>query len=138
MRHRTLATKSSYPSLSVMCMAKMSKKVKSVDETSSEILFKTVYEAFKEHDIDVMNLRGQCYDGTSNVSGCYTGLQARLKESSNSAMFVHCYAHVLTPSHRRHHDQQLNSQRLFQSAPKFVRLHPNMYKTSCSIRPEAS
>ena len=69
--------------------------VKSVDETSSEILFKTVCEALKEHDIDVKNLRGQCYDGASNVSGCYTGLQARLKELSPSAMFVHCYAHVL-------------------------------------------
>lgn len=69
--------------------------VKKVEETSSETLMKTVCEAFKEYNIDVKNLRGQCYDGASNVSGSHTGLQARLKELSPSTMFVHCYAHVL-------------------------------------------
>ena len=69
--------------------------VKKVDETLSETLFKTVCQTFEEHHIDVKNLRGQCYDGASNVSGKHTGLQARLKELSPSAMFVHCYAHVL-------------------------------------------
>ena len=69
--------------------------VKKVDETSSETLFKTVCQTFEEHHIDVKNLRGQCYDGASKISGNHTGLQARLKELSPSAMFVHCYAHVL-------------------------------------------
>ena len=66
-----------------------------VDQTTSEMLFETLCAVLKSHDIDVTHLRGQCYDGASNVSGIRTGLQARIKEISPSALFVHCYAHVL-------------------------------------------
>ncbi|CAB3985113.1 zinc finger MYM-type 1-like [Paramuricea clavata] len=66
-----------------------------VDQTTSEMLFETLCAVLKSHDIDVTRLRGQCYDGASNVSGIRTGLQARIKEISPSALFVHCYAHVL-------------------------------------------
>jgi hypothetical protein len=45
--------------------------------------------------IEVAKMRGQCYDGASNVSGIHTGLQARIKELSPSALYTHCYAHVL-------------------------------------------
>lgn len=66
-----------------------------VDQTSSEVLFETLCAVLRFHSIDVTNLRGQCYDGASNVAGIRTGLQARIKEISPSALFVHCYAHVL-------------------------------------------
>ena len=45
--------------------------------------------------VNASKIRGQCYDGASNVSGIRSGLQARIKEVSASALFVHCYAHVL-------------------------------------------
>ena len=67
-----------------------------VDQTSTEMLFETLCAVLRFHRIDVTNLRGQCYDGASNVAGIRTaGLQARIKEISLSALFVHCYAHVL-------------------------------------------
>jgi len=38
---------------------------------------------------------GQSYDGTSNVSGKYSGLQARLRELSKKALYIWCQAHRL-------------------------------------------
>lgn len=39
---------------------------------------------------------GQCFDGASNMSGQYNGLQARIKElCARDPLFVHCWAHVL-------------------------------------------
>ena len=66
-----------------------------VKETTAEVLFNTVCDKIEGHGIEISNLRGQCYDGASNVSGVHTGLQARIKELSPSALFTHCYAHVL-------------------------------------------
>ena len=51
-----------------------------VDQTSTEMLFETLCAVLRFHRIDVTNLRGQCYDGASNVAGIRTaGLQARIK-----------------------------------------------------------
>lgn len=40
------------------------------------------------------NLRGQCYDGASNVSGVHSGLQARMKRLAPSALFS-AFTHIL-------------------------------------------
>lgn len=42
-----------------------------VHETTAEVLF-TVCSKVEEHGIEISNLRGQCYDGASNVSGWVT------------------------------------------------------------------
>ena len=35
-------------------------------------------------------------DGVSNMSGCYNGLQANIKEKvGEHVVYVHCYAHTL-------------------------------------------
>ena len=42
------------------------------------------------------NLVAQTYDGASNMSGKYNGLQAKFKElAGERVIFVHCYAHTL-------------------------------------------
>ena len=66
-----------------------------VDDTTSETLFQTLCDVLQCNKINASKIRGQCYDGASNVSGIRSGLQARIKEVSASALFVHCYAHVL-------------------------------------------
>jgi hypothetical protein len=39
---------------------------------------------------------GQCYDGASNMSGQYNGVQAKLKELCTRApLYVHCWTHIL-------------------------------------------
>ncbi|CAB4021665.1 zinc finger MYM-type 1-like, partial [Paramuricea clavata] len=69
--------------------------VEPMEETAAEALFNTVQRKLQQCGIEVANMRVQCYDGASNVSGIHTGLQARIKELSPSALYTHCYAHVL-------------------------------------------
>ncbi|XP_065664392.1 zinc finger MYM-type protein 1-like [Hydra vulgaris] len=47
------------------------------------------------YDIDITNCRGQAYDNASNMSGKYSGLQARLKERSELAFHIPCAGHSL-------------------------------------------
>ena len=69
--------------------------VESMDETTAEALYHTIREKLQQCGIEYSNMRGQCYDGASNVSGIHTGLHARIKEISPSAIYTHCCAHVL-------------------------------------------
>ena len=98
------------------------------------MLFETLCAVLRFHRIDVTNLRGQCYDGASNVAGIWTGLQARIKEISLSALFVHCYAHVLNlvivdamTSNTMH------CKGFLWCSSELVRFHSNMYQTTCYI-----
>ena len=69
--------------------------VKTVNETDAVTLLKTVTEELEECGISISMLRGQCYDGASNVSGIHAGLQALMRNLSPTALYTHCYAHVL-------------------------------------------
>ena len=56
----------------------------------------TVMKTLQTHSIDVSNIVAQCYDGASNMSGQYGGLQAKMKEIvGDKAVYIHCYAHAL-------------------------------------------
>ena len=43
--------------------------------------------------LDITNLRGQSYDGASNMVGIYTGVQARIMKEQRLAYYTHCGAH---------------------------------------------
>ncbi|PVH64348.1 hypothetical protein PAHAL_2G245700 [Panicum hallii] len=47
------------------------------------------------YGFDVQNLRGQGYDGASNMRGELNGLQALVLKECPYAYYVHCYAHRL-------------------------------------------
>ncbi|KAL5652672.1 hypothetical protein ACJX0J_038130, partial [Zea mays] len=47
------------------------------------------------HSFDIQNLRGQGYDGASNMKGELNGLQALFLRECSYAYYVHCYAHRL-------------------------------------------
>jgi hypothetical protein len=47
------------------------------------------------HSFDVQNLRGQGYDGASNMKGELNSLQALFLRECPCAYYVHCYAHRL-------------------------------------------
>lgn len=46
-------------------------------------------------DLSMTNLRGQTYDGASNMSGEYNGCQAIIAQSQPLALYVHCGAHCV-------------------------------------------
>jgi len=46
--------------------------------------------------VKLTKIVGQCYDGASNMSGQYRGVQAQIKrEAGDKAVYTHCYNHVL-------------------------------------------
>lgn len=45
--------------------------------------------------INISDCRGQAYDTAANMSGLYTGLQARIKETNKYADYTPCAAHSL-------------------------------------------
>lgn len=61
----------------------------------SKDLADAVFMVLEENEIDINNCRGQSYDNASNMSGVYSGLQARIKEACLHAVYVPCAAHSL-------------------------------------------
>ncbi|XP_065662667.1 zinc finger MYM-type protein 1-like [Hydra vulgaris] len=58
-------------------------------------LITDILDLLERYDIDTTNCRGQAYDNASNMSGKYSGLQARLKERSELAFYIPCAGHSL-------------------------------------------
>lgn len=63
--------------------------------TCADTLLKIVLDVFTRFELDMKKLRGQCYDGASNMSGHKKGLQAKIRDIEPRALFVHCNAHNL-------------------------------------------
>ena len=49
----------------------------------------------QENNVLVMNMRGQGYDGASNISSSTSGVQGRIKKEAPLATYVHCNGHCL-------------------------------------------
>ena len=48
-----------------------------------------------EHNLSLSKLRGQGYDGVSNIQGDINGLKTLILKENNSAFYVHCFAYQL-------------------------------------------
>ncbi|XP_042415423.1 zinc finger MYM-type protein 1-like [Zingiber officinale] len=66
-----------------------------VSYTSAISLKKVIDELFAKHKLSLSRLRGQGYDGASNMRGEYNGLKALILKENSSARYVHCFAHQL-------------------------------------------
>jgi len=63
--------------------------------TNSIALFTLITNVLTKFGLAISDCRGQCYDGAANVSGHISGLQKRIVELENRAIYVHCVAHTL-------------------------------------------
>ncbi|XP_040373342.1 uncharacterized protein LOC112198673 [Rosa chinensis] len=70
-------------------------KVLSVADTCSQTLKDEISKVLTQYDLQVENMRGQGYDGASNMRGEFNGLQALFREECPYAYYVHCFAHLL-------------------------------------------
>ncbi|XP_050059838.1 uncharacterized protein LOC114132255 [Aphis gossypii] len=61
----------------------------------AESLTDAIFSILKKYDLNVCFLRGQSYDNAKNMSGIYSGVQARIKDVIFLADFVPCSAHSL-------------------------------------------
>ncbi|KAG8386355.1 hypothetical protein BUALT_Bualt03G0140200 [Buddleja alternifolia] len=66
-----------------------------VEDTKSSTLKKEISRTLAHHNLDIQNIRGQGYDGASNMRGEWNGLQALFLNECPYAYYVHCFAHRL-------------------------------------------
>ncbi|XP_074270944.1 uncharacterized protein LOC141594855 [Silene latifolia] len=69
--------------------------VVSVTDTCSQTLMDKIIMVFAQYNLQLENIRGQGYDGASNMSGQINGLQALFQTECPYAYYVHCFAHRL-------------------------------------------
>jgi len=68
---------------------------KHVADTTSSALKKALLDVLAEYGLSTARLRGQGYDGASNMRGEFNGLQKQIRDENPHAFYVHCFAHQL-------------------------------------------
>ncbi|XP_022891740.1 zinc finger MYM-type protein 1-like [Olea europaea var. sylvestris] len=66
-----------------------------VTDTCAQSLKDTIDAMFSTHGLSISSLRGQSYDGASNMSGEFNGLKALILRENPHAMYVHYFAHQI-------------------------------------------
>ncbi|XP_055809540.1 uncharacterized protein LOC129879846 [Solanum dulcamara] len=64
-----------------------------VQDTCASSLKEAIVNLLAQHFLSLSYVRGQCYDGASNMQGRINGLKMLIKQESRSAHSVHCFAH---------------------------------------------
>ncbi|KAK4707767.1 hypothetical protein R3W88_028692 [Solanum pinnatisectum] len=66
-----------------------------VGDTSARSLQKVIYSLLLDHSLCLSRLRGQGYDGASNMQEEKNGLKSLIFQDASSAYYIHCFAHQL-------------------------------------------
>ncbi|CAN6691240.1 unnamed protein product [Malus baccata var. baccata] len=69
--------------------------IEHVTGTAAISLKETIDEVFSRHKLSMSRLRGQGYDGASNMQGEFNGLKALIMKESGCAYYIRCFAHQL-------------------------------------------
>jgi hypothetical protein len=69
--------------------------IKHVKDATSDSLKKAFVEKLNDHGLVVAKLRGQGYDGASNMRGEFNGLQKLIRDENPYAFYIHYFAHQL-------------------------------------------
>ena len=66
-----------------------------VTSTTAISLKEAIEILFSRHKLSISKLRGQGYDGASNMRGEFKGLKTLILKENSTAYYVHCFAHQL-------------------------------------------
>ena len=66
-----------------------------VELTEGETIYRVITDVLLRLNLAVSKVHGQCYDGTSAMSGAKSGIVARMYAAEPRAVFTHCYGHAL-------------------------------------------
>ncbi|CAN0898946.1 Zinc finger MYM-type protein 1, partial [Linum grandiflorum] len=69
--------------------------VSHVKDTKAISLKNAIESMLMKHGLSISRVRGQGYDGASNMKGEINGLKTLILEESPSAYYIHCFAHRL-------------------------------------------
>ncbi|WVZ62382.1 hypothetical protein U9M48_012139, partial [Paspalum notatum var. saurae] len=64
-------------------------------ETTSKALKMAMVKVFSAHGLTIAQLRGQGYDGASNMRGEFNGVQKLIRDENPYAFYIYCFAHQL-------------------------------------------
>jgi hypothetical protein len=62
-----------------------------VTDTTSESLKVSLLALLNKYNLSISKIRGQGYDGASNMRGEFKGLQRKILEQNPYATYVHCF-----------------------------------------------
>ena len=63
--------------------------------TSAPAITEKIKTVLSDIGLDISNIRGQRYDGASNMSGKCSGVAKMINDENPLAIFIHCFAHWL-------------------------------------------
>ena len=66
-----------------------------VERITGQVLAQTILQWISTHDLSPKDIRGQCYDGASNMSGAVSGCKSIVQQEAPLALYFHCAAHRL-------------------------------------------
>jgi hypothetical protein len=66
-----------------------------VENTAASTLKNEISRSLRQFNFQLHKMRGQRYDGASNMWGSWNGLQALFLKEYPYACYVHCFAHRL-------------------------------------------
>ena len=66
-----------------------------VERITGQALASSILHCVKAWGLSLSNMRGQCYDGTSNMSGAVAGCRSLVQQEAPMAIYFHCASHRL-------------------------------------------
>ena len=63
--------------------------------TSAVAIAQKIKDVLTENGLEISNMRGQGYDGASNMSGKCGGVAKLIRDENLLAIHIHCFAHRL-------------------------------------------
>ncbi|KAK4880622.1 hypothetical protein RN001_008768 [Aquatica leii] len=82
-----------YADLEYICLRKDFLRFIPVVSVTGESLRNEIKQFFNDMGLTLDNLRGQGYDGGSNMPGKFNGLQALISQEQPKAFYTHCFNH---------------------------------------------
>ena len=65
-------------------------------DNSAETIVSAIKDVLLKLQLSLVNCRGQCYDGASNIMGHKTGVAKRIQDLQPKAYPTHCHGHSLS------------------------------------------
>jgi len=69
--------------------------LKHIEKCTSVALKEALLSMISSHKLSISKLRGQGYDGASNMRGEFNGVHKLIRDENPYAFYVHCFAHQL-------------------------------------------
>ena len=66
-----------------------------VGRITGEVLAQAILQWLETWNLSYCDIRGQCYDGASNMAGARSGCMAIIRQKSPKAVYFHCASHRL-------------------------------------------